>query len=74
MRCCKDGQPSNFNVSLSWSKEQPDAAGPVSCREEIGDKIARLTDILLDEGSEPGKMKASFGARDCKPSTLNPNP
>ena len=71
MRCCKNGQPSSFKVSLSWSKKQPDEAGPVRTREEIGDKIASLTEILLDDRSEPGKIKASF---EKEHTIVNPEP
>jgi len=71
MRCCKNGQPSSFNVSLSWSKKQPEEAGPVSSREEIGGKIASLTERLLDERSEPGKIKASF---EKEHAIVNPKP
>ncbi|KAJ1474882.1 P-loop containing nucleoside triphosphate hydrolase protein [Baffinella frigidus] len=55
MRSCKHGQAASFKVSLSWSKAQPEEAGPV-LREEIGERIARLTTRLLAERGE----KASF--------------
>jgi interferon-induced GTP-binding protein Mx1 len=59
MRCCKNGQPPSFKVSLSWNKQQPEEAGAVNSREEIGDRIASLTECLLADRGGPGK-KASF--------------
>ncbi|KAJ1474099.1 P-loop containing nucleoside triphosphate hydrolase protein, partial [Baffinella frigidus] len=58
MRCCKNGEPASFKVSLSWSKAQPAEAGFCSS-EEIGARIASLTERLLSDRSEHGK-KASF--------------
>ncbi|KAJ1495567.1 P-loop containing nucleoside triphosphate hydrolase protein [Baffinella frigidus] len=58
MRCCKDGQPATFKVSLSWSKPQPAEAGFCS-REEIGDKITSLTERLLADRTTRGES-ASF--------------
>ena len=69
MRRCKDGQPASFRVSLSWSKQQPTEAG-VCSGEEIGEKIASLTERLLSERGGPGK-KASF---ESEHAIVNPEP
>ena len=70
MRCCKDGQPASFKVSLSWGKKQPAEAG-VCNREEIGDKIASLTECLLSDRGGPGDKKASF---ESEHAIVNPEP
>jgi hypothetical protein len=67
MRCCEDGQPPSFKVSLSWSKPQPEEAGACS-REEIGGKMERLTEILLADRNERGES-ASF-----EKEVVNPKP
>jgi len=56
MRCCTDNSET-FNVSLSWSKQQPEEAGACS-REEIGSKITRLTEHLLASRGAPGRPAA----------------
>ena len=60
MRRCKGDQVESFKVSISptWSKAQPKEAG-MCCREEIGDKIRRLTKRLLDDRADRGES-ASF--------------
>ena len=58
MRSCKNGQAACFKVSLSWSKSQPQEAGACS-RDEIGDKITRLTERLLTDRTQRGES-ASF--------------
>ena len=64
MRRCKKGQAESFKVSLSWSKPQPEEAGAVSGREDIGGKIVSLTERLLeDRGEQQGLLpgnKACF--------------